>query len=182
MEQQGVHRVVAINADDHIRGPINAPVTLIEYGDFECPFCGMAYPVVKAIEKKYARQLCFAFRNFPLPQHPHAYAAAETSEFAEDYGRFWEMHDVLFENQRALDLPHLLAYAARLRLDPQELAEALRQGVYRALIEQVKEEGEAAGVVGTPTFFLNGLLFQGEPTIETFSEAIDWLLARKAVR
>jgi protein-disulfide isomerase len=179
MMHEGAGRLaVPVNEDDHIRGPVDAPVTLVEYGDFECPYCGMAYPVVKALEKKYADALRVVYRNFPLPQHPHAYAAAETSEFAADYDTFWEMHDTLFEHQNALDVRHLLGYAKRLGLDPAALTGALRDGTYRALIEEVKEGGLASGVAGTPTFFLNGVMFGDEPSLESFSLAIDRLLVR----
>jgi protein-disulfide isomerase len=170
---------VPVNDEDHLRGPLDAPVTLVEYGDFECPYCGLAYPAVKAIENAYAGSVCFVYRNFPLPMHPHAQIAAETSEFAADYDRFWEMHDTLFEHQRALDAPHLLGYAQRLGLDPAALATALETGRYRTAVEKQKRGGAASGVPGTPAFFLNGVMFPEEPTFEAFSSAIDQLLAHR---
>src|SRR5215475_8973363 len=107
---------------DHIQGPIDAPIKLVEYGDYECPYCGQAYPVVKAIQKRLGDRLCFAFRNFPLVNmHPHAQHAAEAAEAAEAQGRYWEMHDLLFENQNALEDEDLEQYAADLGLDSRRL-------------------------------------------------------------
>jgi protein-disulfide isomerase len=140
----------------------------------------MAYPVVKAVEREFAGTLRFVFRNFPLPQHPHAYPAAETSEFAADHDRFWEMHEMLFEHQRALDLPHLLTYAQELGLDPDALLAALRAGTYRSLIEEVRLGGIESGVEGTPTFFINDTLFVGQPSFEAFSDAVHWHMKHRA--
>ncbi|HZX68576.1 MAG TPA: thioredoxin domain-containing protein [Candidatus Elarobacter sp.] len=167
---------VLVGPEDHIRGPIDAPVTLVEYGDFECPYCGMTYPTVKALERQYASQLRVVFRSFPLAQHPHAQAAAEAAEFAADHGKFWELHDVLFEHQRALDEPHLLGYARDLGLDAKALGTALREHTYAGIVEEMKEGGEASGIPGTPAFFLNDILFEDEPSRENLSSAIDYLL------
>jgi len=177
MTDDGFTRLaVPVGPEDHIRGPIDAPVTLVEYGDFECPYCGVAYPAVNALEHQYASTLRFVFRSFPLAQHRHAQAAAEAAEFAADQGKFWEMHDVLFEHQRALDEPHLLGYARDLGLDAHALTIALREHTYAGIIEEVKEGGETSGIPGTPAFFLNDILFEDEPTRETLSSAIDYLL------
>jgi len=179
MEDDGLVRLaVPVGPDDHVRGPADAPVTMVEYGDFECPYCGLAYPVVKALEKRYGDKLRVVFRSFPLEQHPHAEAAAEAAEFAADSGKFWEMHDVLYEHQRALDVPHLLGYARDLGLDADALAIALREGTYAPIVEEQKESGEESGIPGTPAFFLNDLLFEDEPTAANFANAIDWLLER----
>ena len=176
MEDALIRLAVPVGPDDHIRGAPNAPVTLVEYGDFECPYCGTAYPTVKALEHQYASTTRFVFRSFPLAQHPHAQAAAEAAEFAADHGKFWEMHDVLFERQRALDEPHLLGYARDLGLDAHALAIALREHTYAGIVEEVKEGGEASGIPGTPAFFLNDILFEDEPTRENLSAAIEYLL------
>jgi protein-disulfide isomerase len=179
MEDDGLIRLaVPVGPEDHVRGPADAPVTMVEYGDFECPYCGLAYPVVKALEKRYGDKLRVVFRSFPLEQHPHAEAAAETAEFAADGGKFWEMHDVLYEHQRALDEPHLLGYARELGLDRDALAIALREQTYAPIVEEQKESGEESGIPGTPAFFLNDLLFEDEPTEENFAHAIDWLRER----
>jgi protein-disulfide isomerase len=167
---------VPVGPDDHVRGPTDAPVTLVEYGDFECPYCGIAYPTVKELEQKYGARLRVVFRSFPLAQHPHAEGAAEAAEFAAEQGAFWKLHDVLFEHQRALDEPHLLGYARELGLDADALATALRERTYAGIVADVKEGGEESGIPGTPAFFLNGILFEDEPTRENLTHAIDWLL------
>jgi protein-disulfide isomerase len=182
MEEDGLTRLaVPVGPDDHVRGPAEAPVTLVEYGDFECPYCGVAYPVVKALERKYGDKLRVVFRSFPLEQHPHAEAAAEAAEFAADHGKFWELHDVLYEHQRALDTRHLLGYARDLGLDADALATALSEGTYAPIVEDVKEGGEESGIPGTPAFFLNDILFEEEPTLENLSHAIDYLLEHGSV-
>jgi protein-disulfide isomerase len=170
-----------VGPDDHIRGPANAPVTLVEYGDFECPFCGLAYPAVKALEARYPRELRVVFRSFPLQQHPHAEAAAEAAEFAADAGRFWEMHDTLFTHQRALEVRDLLRYARDLGLDSHALERALRDGTYAAIVAEQKESGEESGIPGTPAFFVNGVLFEDEPSEANLSHAIDYVLAHGGV-
>ena len=177
-----IRLAVPVGPDDHVRGPANAPVTLVEYGDFECPYCGVVYPVIKALEEQYADTLRVVFRSFPLQQHPHAQAAAEAAEFAADHGKFWELHDALYEHQRALDVPHLLGYARTLGLDADALADALRDGTYAGIVEDVKQGGEDSGIPGTPALFLNGVLFEDEPTRENLTHAIDWLLERGDVR
>ncbi len=167
---------VAVGPDDHVRGVADAPVTLVEYGDFECPYCGVVYSVVKELEKTYGATLRVVFRSFPLQQHRHAQAAAEAGEFAADHGKFWDLHDTLFEHQRALDEAHLLGYARELGLDDAALADALREHTYAGIVEDVKQGGEDSRIPGTPAFFLNGVLFEDEPTRENFAHAIDWLL------
>jgi protein-disulfide isomerase len=177
MQDEGISQLtVPVGPDDHIRGNPDAPITLVEYGDFECWYCGQAYPVLKALEEKYGDRLRVVFRNFPLNSHRFAQAAAEATEFAADHGLFWELHDALFEHQDAIEESHLLTYAKGLGLDPDALALALREQTYRSLIDEVKESGEESGMSGTPAFFLNGVLFEDEESVEGFSEAIDWLL------
>src|ERR1700731_1391954 len=103
---------ISVTADDHIQGDINAPITLVEYGDYECGYCGLAYPIVKRIQNHFGKRLRFVFRNFPLSEsHPHAGIAAMTAEFAARHQKFWEMHDLLYENQQFLDFPDLSSYA-----------------------------------------------------------------------
>lgn len=148
---------VPISKRDHIQGPIDAPSTLLEYGDYECPFCGRAYSIVKALQQTLGDNLCFAFRNFPLTNmHPHAEHAAEAAESAGAQGKFWEMHDSLYENQDALDDADLARYAAELGLDVDRL---LREVVTSAYSKRIREDfmsGVRSGVNGTPTFFVNG--------------------------
>ena len=118
---------------DHIQGPVDAPIKLLEYGDYECPYCGEAYPVVKEVQKRLGKRLCFAFRNFPLANaHPHAEHAAEAAEAAAAQGRFWEMHDLLYENQGDLEDEDLARYATALGLDAQRLLKEVQTGAHLA--------------------------------------------------
>jgi protein-disulfide isomerase len=181
MEDDGLTRLaVPVGPDDHARGPAGAPVTLVEYGDFECPFCGQAEHVVQALQKKYPDALRVVFRSFPLQQHRHAEAAAEAAEFAADHGKFWELHDLLYAHQDALDEHHLFGYIKQIGLDPDALGAALSDQRYRPLIEETKEGGEESGIPGTPAFFLNGVLFEDDPTEANLGHAIDWILKHGA--
>ncbi|HTJ28246.1 MAG TPA: thioredoxin domain-containing protein [Candidatus Limnocylindria bacterium] len=178
MRDESIARlVVPVGPDDHVRGNPDAPVTLVEYGDFQCPYCGQAFPMLRALEEKYGDRLRVVFRNFPLTRHPHAEAAAEATEFAADHGKFWELHDLLYQHQDAVDEASLLGYAREIGLDSGALALALREQTYRPLIDEVKEGAEESGIPGTPAFFLNEVLFEGDESVDGFSEAIDWLLA-----
>jgi protein-disulfide isomerase len=117
---------------DHVRGPPDAPFSLVEYGDYQCPLCGAAHPQVKLVERHFGKRLCFAFRHFPLTQvHPYAEPAAEGAEFAAAHGRFWEMHDGLFENQGVLGPPLLFELARNLGISDPELTQALKAGTYK---------------------------------------------------
>jgi len=165
--------VVPMAGHDHIQGPIEAPFQLVEYGDFQCPFCGEAYEVIKQIQESLGGKLCFAFRNFPLTDmHPYAEHAAEAAEAADAQGRFWEMHDTLFENQNALEDEDLAEYAEELGLDAKRLIHDVRGGVHSARIQKDYRSGEENGVSGTPTFFVNGKLFEGEPTAKELIAAL----------
>jgi len=147
---------------DHIQGPISARITLLEYGDYECPYCGEAYPVLKAIQEQLGNSLCFAFRNFPLiNSHPHAERAAETAEAAGELGRFWEMHDMLYENQGALEDEDLANYAETIGLDARRLMTEIQSGRHLARVREDFKNGMRAGVNGTPTLFINGERYDG---------------------
>src|SRR5437867_11304999 len=142
---------------DHIQGPADAPIALIEYGDYECPYCGEAYPIVQAVQRRLGDRLCFAFRNFPLVNsHPHAEHAAEAAEAAGAQGKFWEMHDILFENQNALEDEDLPRYAAALGLDVPRFMTDVLAGKYAWRVRADFKSGVRGGVNGTPTFFING--------------------------
>jgi protein-disulfide isomerase len=142
---------------DHIQGPIDAPIALVEYGDYECPYCGDAYPIVKEIQERLGDRLCLAFRNFPLVNaHPHAQHAAETAEAAGAQGKFWEMHDMLYENQNALEDEDLAQYAAALGFDARRLISEVLTGAHTARVREDFRSGARGGVNGTPTFFING--------------------------
>jgi protein-disulfide isomerase len=146
-----------VSAQDHIRGPNHAPVTVVEYGDFECPTCKQVAPGVKLLLERFPEQVRIAFRHFPVEQaHPHALQAAETAEAAGAQGKFWEMHDLLFENQRHLKSHQLQNYAQSLGLDMARFTAELDDEVYRQRIREHQKSAHDSGVRGTPTFFVNG--------------------------
>ncbi len=159
---------------DHIQGPADAPVTLVEYGDYECPYCGAAYPIIKEVQSRMGDRLRFVFRNFPIStSHPHAEQAAEAAEAAASQRKFWEMHDLLYENQEHLDDADLHRYADQLGLDvrvfDQELAEHVRA-------ERVREDfmsGVRSGVNGTPTFYINGARHDGGYQVDELLAALE---------
>ena len=154
--------ILPVSERDHISGPANAPVTLVEYGDYECPYCGLANPIIDEIRRELGAGLRFVFRNFPLSEvHPHAEHAAEIAEAAGAHGKFWEMHDILYAHQRALDDQHLAEYIARLAVPASEVIQALTQHIYSDRIHEDFMSGVRSGVNGTPTFFINGLRHDG---------------------
>jgi len=158
---------------DHIRGAPDGAVTLVEYGDFECPRCGRAAPVLRELLARHQGRLRFVFRHLPLPEvHPRAPLAAEASEAAGAQGKFWEMHDVLFSNQSALLPRDLERYAAELGLDVEHFARDLHDGRFGARVAQDIESADAAGVVGTPTFFINDVLYRGSRDIRSLDAAV----------
>jgi protein-disulfide isomerase len=161
-----------VDEQDHRIGPLDAPVVLVEYGDFECPFCARSYPAVKRLRRRLGDGLCFVFRHFPRPEHPHAKHAAEMAEAAGAQGQFWQMHDQLFEHQSALDDAHLLEYATALHLDLERIRKDLREHVYDARIQAQIEGAAHSGVHGTPTFFINNLKHEGSDTFEDLLAAI----------
>lgn len=151
-----------VSQRDHVRGPGSARLTLVEYGDFECPHCGQAYGVVKELEEELGPQLRVVFRHFPLAtMHPHADTAAQAAEAAGEQGKFWEMHDILFENQEALAGENLLEHAQALALDMAEFEEALRDGRHLPRVKEDFISGVRSGVNGTPAFFVNGQRHDG---------------------
>jgi protein-disulfide isomerase len=148
---------VPVSTADHIQGEENAALTLVEYGDYECPHCGRAYPIVKRVQKHFGKRLRFVFRNFPLGEmHPHAEFAAETAEFAGTHGKFWEMHDLLFESQNRLGGELFEELAKRLKLTSADLLAALEKREFLARVRTDFAGGVRSGVNGTPTFFVNG--------------------------
>jgi protein-disulfide isomerase len=162
-----------VTPEDHIQGPEDAAVTLVEYGDYECPHCGRAYSIIKRIQKHFGKRLRFVFRNFPLSElHPHAESAAETAEFAGAHGEFWEMHDLLFENQERLSELLYLGLAKELSLAPEALRQALEEGKYKARVRVDFGGGVRSGVNGTPTFFINGKRHDGPFDYDTLVLAI----------
>ena len=154
-----------VNADDHVLGPADAPVTLVEYGDFECEHCGHAYPILQSVRKSLGARLRFVYRHFPLREaHPHAEHAAEASEAAARFGgddAFWAMHNLLFRNQDALEDDDLLRYAAEVGLDARVVDEALASETFAPRVRADFRSGVRSGVNGTPTFFVNEARYDG---------------------
>jgi protein-disulfide isomerase len=146
-----------VSATDHLQGNEKALVELVEYGDYQCPYCGQAYPIIKRVQKNLGDDLKFVFRNFPLSEiHEHAMTAAVASEAAGLYHKFWEMHDLLFEHQYDLSLPHIMTLAAKAGLDPALFKTALGNEGLIKKVEADFESGVRSGVNGTPTFYING--------------------------
>jgi protein-disulfide isomerase len=154
------HLSTPVTDRDHTRGPADAPVTLVEYGDYECPHCGRAFPLLEEIRVMMADSLRLVFRHYPITLgHTHAQLAAEAAEAAGAQGRFWEMHAKLFLNQDALDRASLERYAAEIGLDIPRFQSELSTGVHRDRVLSDIESGEESGVQWTPTFFINGIRF-----------------------
>src|SRR6266542_3365090 len=159
---------------DHVQGPADAGVTLIEYGDYECPYCGAAYPIIKEVQSRMGERLRFVFRNFPISRsHPHAEQAAEAAETAAAQGRFWEMHDMLYENQRRLRDEDLRSYAKRLELDAERFARELAEHVHAPRVHEDFMSGVRSGVNGTPTFFINGVRHDDSYQTEVLLDALE---------
>jgi protein-disulfide isomerase len=169
---------IPVSSDDHVQGDPAAECVLVEYGDYECPYCGEAYPIVKEIQKHFGNRLCFVFRNFPLTQaHPWAEATAETAEFAGAHGKFWEMHDLFYENQDSFGEDLFPRLALALKLPFAQLQSALAQQTYRARVRADFTGGVRSGVNGTPTFFINGQRHNGSFEFSSLSAAIEHSLS-----
>ena len=177
---RGAHPRLArtVTDDDHSQGPARAPVTLVEYGDYECPYCGTAYGVVKELQSEFGDQLRVVFRNFPLTDaHPHALGAALAAEAAAAQGRFWEMHDLLYEHQQALTSTDLQRYAQQLGLTPQSVTAPAAEA-FEPRVEADYSDGIRSGVEGTPTFFINGLRYDGGLDAPSLRAAVEAELRR----
>jgi protein-disulfide isomerase len=159
---------------DHIQGPADAPVTLVQYGDYECPYCGAAYPIIKEVQARMGERLRFVFRNFPITtSHPHAERAAEAAEAADAQGKFWEMHDLLYENREHLLDQDLHAYAERLELDTELFDKELAEHVHAERVHEDFMSGVRSGVNGTPTFYINGKRHDDSYDIQTLLAALE---------
>ena len=153
----------AVNNNDHVEGDENATIELVEYGDYQCPHCGRAYPVIKNIQKKLGRKLKFVFRNFPLSEmHPDALHAAVASEAAAAQNKFWQMHDMLFENQNNLSDEALIKYASEIKLDIEKFKKDFETSSFTEKVETDFESGMRSGVNGTPSFFINGKKYNSD--------------------
>jgi protein-disulfide isomerase len=169
-------RIAVSAADaDHSQGEDDAPIVLVEYGDYECPYCGQAASIVKRLQAAIGKQLKFVFRNFPLTElHPHALNAAKAAEAAASSGKFWEMHDRLYASQDDLDLDSLRAYAEELGIDADEFERNFADRKTLERIEKDFEGGVRSGVNGTPSFFVNGVRYDGDWTSdEAFVRALE---------
>ncbi len=164
---------VPVGPEDWTAGPDNAPVTFVEYGDFECPHCGEMESVLRSLREWAGGNLRFVYRHFPLTgSHPHAELAAEAAEAAGAQGAFWPMHDMLLANQQALTPPDLERYAARLGLDVGAFTTALTQHTYQPEVQADFMSGVRSGVGGTPTFYINGVRYDGDYDEESLKKAI----------
>ena len=158
---------------DHVRGPDDAPVTLVEYGDFECPYCGEAFPELEEVRRRLGSRLRFVYRHFPIvARHPHAEQAAEAAEAAAAQGRFWEMHDRLFRAGRRLEGDDLVRYAEEVGLDVERFTRELDERVHLERVREQARAGAESGVTGTPTFFVDGERYGGFYDAETLSEVL----------
>jgi protein-disulfide isomerase len=167
-----------VSPRDHVRGSSTAKVALVEYGDFECPFCARAVPVIRALEQRFGENMCLVFRHNPRAfAHPHAPLAAEAAEAAAEQGKFWEMHDLLFAHQNALEEADLVAYAKELGLDAAKFAGDLRSRAHRERVHSDELGGVQSQVISTPTFFINGTRFHDTPDIERLGAAIQAALS-----
>ena len=173
-----------VRKDSHVEGPKNAKVTIVEYGDFQCPACGAAHPTVKQVLAEYEGKVQFVFRNFPLPMHKNAQIAAQAAEAAGEQGKFYEMHDLLYTNQgewenssKPLDI--YIKYAKELKLDEEKFKKAVESNKFKTKIENDVKDGYAVGVNATPTFFINGVKQEGGIQYQQFKEQIDEQLNKK---
>jgi protein-disulfide isomerase len=162
-----------VTTKDHAQGPASAPVTLMEYGDYQCPSCGDAFLIVKKLQKHFGDKLRFVFRNFPLDMHPYAEHAAEAAEFAAAHDKFWEMHDLLYKHQANLKDAEILKLAMQLGIPHDDLTKVLNEGKYAARVKADFESGVASHVQGTPTFYINGIQHEGDYDFDTLAAAIE---------
>ena len=167
------HLTLPVGERDHIQGPATAAVTLVEYGDYQCPYCGQAYPIVLALQEHMGDRMRLVFRNFPLSTlHPHAEHAAEAAEAAGARGKFWQMHDYLYEHQSHLDDAALVRYPAEIGIDVEQFARDLKEHRFAPRLKEDFQSGIRSGVNGTPTFFINGLRHDGAWDLETLTSAV----------
>lgn len=168
-----------VGPEDHVLGPQDAPVTLVEYGDYQCSFCGEAFPVVQQILARYEGQIRFAFRNFPIPElHPMALSAAEAAEYAASQGSFWQVHDALYENQDLLGERLYLTIAQQLGLSTAGVENAIRTEEFGQRIQADVNGGLRSGVNGTPAFYVNGSLYNVRGSFDDLVTPIDQVLGR----
>lgn len=177
--RQPFRLAVPVDATDHVLGPRGAPVTVLEYGDFECPNCKQAAPAVKLLLERFAERVLFVFRHFPLEEvHPHALGAAEAAEAAGAQGQFWPMHEMLFENQQQLKPAHLHSYAERLSLDMARYTAEMDDHVYLQRVREHIAGARLSAVHSTPTFFVNGIVHDVSFGLRSLFDSVDEMLRR----
>ncbi|MEO6549527.1 MAG: thioredoxin domain-containing protein [Ferruginibacter sp.] len=168
---------VPINGNDQKQGNLKAPLVLVEYGDYECPYCGLAHPNIKKIQRYFGDDLLFVFRNFPLSEmHPHALTAARVAEAAANQHKFWEVHDLIYENQENLYAEQLLQYARSAGADLKRLVADMKSSKVINKVETDMESGARSGVNGTPTFFINGKRHKGDYDFDGLKTVMEELL------
>jgi protein-disulfide isomerase len=166
--------IVPVTSNDHIQGNFDAPITLVEYGDYQCPYCAWAYTVVKKLQNHFGEKMRFVFRNFPMTEiHPFAEPAAEAAEFASAHGHFWEMHDLIYENQEDLSIPLLIELAKKLKLPFESLNSIIKNKTYESQIHNDFLGGVRSGVNGTPTFYINNQRYNGQFVFADVINAIE---------
>ena len=165
-------QLAAVTEKDQVRGGADAKMTLVEYGDYQCPSCGQVFPVIEKVQKHFGDKLRFVFRNYPLEQHEFAEAAAETALFAAAKGKFWEMHDLLYKEQAKFSEELFPKLAQKLGLDGEELRKALAAGTYAKAVQADVASGDRAGVRGTPSFYLNGKPYREMPDYDSMVATI----------
>jgi protein-disulfide isomerase len=172
-QPENAELILSVGERDHAQGLAEAPVTLVEYGDYECPYCGQAYPIIKNIQKDLGDKLRFVFRNFPISQeHPHAQQAAETAEASGAQNKFWDMHDRLYEHQQELSNSDLKHHASALGLDIARFEDEMSNHIHAGRVRDDFMSGIRSGVNGTPTFYINGSRYDDSWDEETLLAAI----------
>ncbi|MDP3941891.1 MAG: DsbA family protein [bacterium] len=179
-----VDKKILVREDSYAIGSPSAKVVVVEFGDFQCPACGSAHPVVKRIVEDYKDKIYFQFRNFPLPQHQNAKLSALIAEASGSQGKFWEMHDMLYENQAEWaesnkPMDFFEAYAKKVGLDTTKLKEDIKRDDLAKKLDRDTQDAGAAGVNSTPSFFVNGILFRGVPQYDDLQKLIDSELQKK---
>ena len=164
---------VQIREDDHVRGSRDAAIVIVEYGDFQCPYCARAHTTLAALQQRHGERIALVYRHLPLGMHPNAGPAAEAAEAAGAQGRFWEMHDSLFAHQAQLTPGQLPQLAGELGVDGARFGQELAEGRYRERIEAQAAEGKSLGARGTPSFFINGERYEGDSDQESLTAAVE---------
>ena len=170
---------IEVEAKGPARGPAAAPVTIVEFSDFQCPFCGREFPVIEKLMKEYDGKVRLVFRHFPLDFHPFAEKAAEAGACAADQGKFWELHDKMFSNQQKLAVDDLKGYAKSVGIDSTKFDKCLDSGEKKPQVDDDQKAGAAAGVNGTPAFFINGIFINGAQPYEQIKQTVDRELKKK---